>query len=84
MNSRTELPTTKETTTDPTTIILGTPFLVARKIYSDAVVVQTQYENSVKKSRQNKVMNTAGMQRGQGIILNSRNKLLTAALRAPW
>ena len=38
MNRRTELPTTKETTTDPTTIIMGTPFLVARKNYSDAVV----------------------------------------------
>ena len=48
MNRTTELPTTKETTTDPTTIIMGTPFLVVRK--SDAV--KTQYENSVKKSRQ--------------------------------
>lgn len=79
MNRTTELPTTKETTTDPTTIIMGTPsFLVVRK--SDAVVVKTQYENSVKKSRQKWSDEYSRAAERPGIILNSRNKLLTTAL----
>ena len=68
MNRTTELPTTKETTTDPTTIIMGTPFLVVRK--SDAV--KTQYENSVKKSRQKQSDEYSRAADRRGIILNSR------------
>ena len=71
MNRTTELPTTKETTTYPTTIIMGTPsFLVVRK--SDAVVVKTQYENSVKKSRKKWSDEYSRAAERPGIILNSR------------